>query len=358
MSDEVKVAYYEVSIGGKTYESKNVGKFYTTSDLNQPDEARVTISNLHETDREQCRPGKELIIKAGYNKPGEVFKGTIFTAVPHFDVGKAWTIELTAYNKLYKLKEKPHSETYQQQTIQQMVQKVAGRHGLSANFGKEPPSKPECKWDHMHQASKSDFDFLQYLALLSNRVFYCVDDTLYFVRRETDKAPIAKLKYGTTGPDSLDSFTPDVTDANQLGSVTVAAWDYTASDDSAQSVRGKAQTKNSSLGQRDSKATANEHFILPVRNTGQAKLAAESLLERRQFEKSTAKGITGGSHKIKLAQVIELELGNPSKDGGKYYLSRVIHKFSNDTGLAELLGGEGMGGYRTIFEGKRDVDIG
>lgn len=356
--DPVKVAKYEVTIGGKKYKSEDVASFYVTSDLNHPDEARVKISNLKEEDRDKCKPGSELEIKAGYTEVATVFKGTVYTAVPHFDLGQPWTIEVTAYNKIYKLKEAPHSETYQEMTIQQMVNKVVGRHGLSANFGKEPPSGADCKWNHMHQANKTDYDFLQYLALLSNRVVFCRDNTVYFVRRETDKAPVATLKYGVTGEDSLDSFTPDITNANQVKSVTVAAWDYTAADASAQGVRGKATTQNSPLGSREGSSGGDMHFVLPVRNTGQAKLAAQSLLERTQFEKSTAHGVTGGNGKITVAEVLKLDLQSSGKDDGKYYLSRVIHKFSNEGGLVELVGASGMGGYRTMFEGKRDVDIG
>lgn len=360
----VRVATYKIVIGGKTYDREKIASFQVTSDLNKPDEAKVRLSNLHAEDRDKCKPGKDLTIEVGYDdgkNKGKIFEGKISAGMPHFDVGGAWTIEVTAYDKSYEMKRQPRSETYQEMTIQQMVQKVVSRTpSLSPDFGKEPPSGSEYKWNHMQQANKTDYDFLLYLALLSNRVVFCRESKLYFVRREKDKAPEVTLKYGVTGENSLQSLRSDQSRSveGHIKSVTVAAWDYTASDDSGQSVRGKATSAGSKLGSNDVDGGSDLHFILPVRNTAQAKIAAQSLLETQQFERGTAECVADGNAKIKVGDVIKLEVDGSSKDDGNYYLSRVVHKYSHEPGLGSLLGDEVINGYCTIFEGKRDADIG
>ena len=68
-----------------------------------------------------------------------------------------------------------------------------------------------------------------------------------------------------------------------------------------------------------------------------------------------------GDHKLKVGEIVKVKLSSkdPNSDyDGNYYLTRVEHRYSQEGGMVDLVGAAGMGGFRTIFNGKRDAGKG
>lgn len=349
----------KVKIGGQEVPRDGLEQFEVHADLDQPDMADVTLTNIGGDNSGQYNPGDEVEISMHHEGETDdlVFKGKVISVHPTFDVHRPPSVMLTAMNELHELARERKTRTYLKQSEKQIIEKVAGEHNLSVDFGTTPPTIVH---EHIHQSNQTDLSFLRLMAARSGREVRVQDKVLQYRKRQKDKGPVATLAYGKAGQGGgedggLEYFAPRMSSAKQVKKVTVKGWD----PDKKQEIVGEATASGSQLGgshggQSRSDAPNLHVHNVPVRSKEEADAVAQSILEERLMDFITGTATARGNAQIKPGTVVMLKCYD-QRFQGKYYVTGVKHRFTrnNATGVA---GGAGLGGYRTEFSFKRDAE--
>jgi phage protein D len=140
---------------------------------------------------------------------------------------------------------------------------------------------------------------------------------------------------GSAPPPSLIAFTPTVSSAEQVGSVTVNGWDFAAKKAIAVTVDGETSP---ALGPRGAvtgpKAAKGKHSVVvdaPVTSPEEAKHLAESLLFERAYRFLTASGKTIGLPDLRPGDNVEIHGVGPTF-GGTWHVEKATHTL-NASGL-------------------------
>ena len=157
----------KVNIGGQIPDD-DIEHFEVRGDLDQPDIAEITLSNVGSKYSGKIKPGTQVTVKMQMEGEGEddLFTGKVTGINPIWDLKRAVSIKIWAMNDLHKLARERKTRTFVKQTIKQVVDTIAGEHGLSADFGKEPPT---LKLDHLHQNNVTDLSYVRLLAARTGR---------------------------------------------------------------------------------------------------------------------------------------------------------------------------------------------
>ncbi|MCS6912922.1 MAG: contractile injection system protein, VgrG/Pvc8 family [Myxococcales bacterium] len=351
MSKRVIAGQPKINIGGEIPE-EDIEHFEIRADLDQPDMAEISLSNIGSRYTRQIKPGTTVTVKMQMEgeEEDELFKGRVTGINPIWDIKRAVSLKVWAMNDLHKLARERKTRTFVQRTVKQIVETIAGEHGLSAKFGKEPPT---LKLDHLHQNNVTDLAYLRWLAARTGREILVEDNTLYFRKPEKDQGPIMTLDFTEEGKETnVDYLSLMLSVANQVQKVTVRGWD----PDKKEVIVGEA-TNSPGLGGRGggsafSDAPNLQFFDVPVRSKEEADLIAKSIMEERQMSYIMGQGTARGNGKIRPGVMIQVKCTDPAFDG-KYQVSSVRHSYAHSSG--GLGTGATMGGYRTQFQLRRDA---
>jgi phage protein D len=200
--------------------------------------------------------------------------------------------------------------------------------------------------DYLAQENQYDIDFLLYRARVRGYVV--------FVREESEQTPERHLYFGPSespSPDetyelqwgtSLIDFTPTLTTANQVKSVTVNGWDRRRK----KAISGKAELKdlreNRDFDEILQECDPREEVVVnrPVFTSDEAKKLAKALLKDRHKEMVKASGTTIGLPNLRAGRKIEIvNLG--ARFSGTYFVTESTHTISDS-------------GYITRFKARRE----
>lgn len=387
----------KITIGGEEIDRKHIASFEVMKDIDQPDHASIILANFGQDsggggdgggggglfgflmgfleminpnvtgDRFSVKPkgGADLIVKMKQEGDAEetVFEGQVTGFHPSFDTHLPVTVHIRGMNKMHKFTRERRTRTFVNQTEQQIVSKIIQDNGLTADFGREPPTLLH---EHLHQPNCTDLEFLRLRAARTCRECYVEKDTFYFRKRQKDDGPVAELKYGNEGTGgsaggaALENFTPEFATSGQVNKCTVHGWDPAGASRDAQMLTGKAEASASPLGGEQGSTAYGDSpelhiFDIPVRTREEADLLAKSVLEERQMNFITAEAVTEGNAKVKPGCVVKLKTSD-ARFNGKYYVGGVHFSFSE--GMTGLGGGKGVGGYKMHLKLKRDAGQG
>jgi Bacteriophage probable baseplate hub protein len=320
-------------------------------DLDLPDMAAVVLSNKSTKWTEKVKPGDAVEVKLGFASNAAdsniVFKGEVTGLEPLYDTKGGQRVTVRALSPLHKLARGKKSVAYLNVSDKDIVDKIVGNYGMSAEYGDAPPT---VKYDHIYQHNQSDLEFIRLRAARLGFEVYGWDTKLYF-RKRTEQDSGISFEWGVGGADTvLERFAPRLSTANQVSEVRVRAWD----PEQKKEILGSAKPASSKLGdETGTKVTeAAQHtnvlmidVDVPVFSKEQADNIAKSILQDRLMSFITGDATVKGNPSIKPGIITTIKCGDQRFDG-KYYVTSVRHRYVHE-------GPEH--GYRTDFRFKRDA---
>jgi phage protein D len=271
--------------------------------------------------------------------PEALFEGEITALEADFDAGGSFTV-IRAFDVAHRLFRGRRTETYTQVTASDVATTVAKRAGLAT--GKVDATSTV--FDHVSQASVSDWDFLDALAREIGHEVAVRQGKLDFCKpQQAAQAPAAQgtpragedplvLRQGT----DLLRFRAVVTSAEQVKEVQVRGWDVAAKE----AVVATAAAETTSAVLADAKPADLAKLFgdpvhvatdVPYRSQAEVEAAAKALADSIAGVFAEVDGVARGNPKLRAASSISLAgLGSPFD--GKYVVTRSRHVFDAGAG--------------------------
>ena len=300
---------------------------------------------------------KEVQVWMGYaGDLRQMLKGTFTTMEPHFTASGPMILNVRGLNGLHQLRRKQYSTTWNDKRDSEIAQNIATL--TDKDLGKDKKRFPmpivinqnalgdEDPLPYVAQKSQYDIDFLLTRALRLGYVVYireadpssAVADErkphLYFGpsdgRQPGRRDVTFELKWGV----SLIDFTPTLTTANQIKSVTVVGWDRAKKKPI--SVKATLDDKelniNSDMHELLNSCDPREEIVVdkPVYAQKDAKALAQSILKDRTKEIVKAGGTCVGLPDLRAGRRVELG-GLGARFDGTYFITDTTHTI-NDSG--------------------------
>src|SRR3954452_5806173 len=188
--------------------------------LTLPDTAlvRITDPRGENVDGNPLVVGAKLEIKFGgleANATTSVFKGQITTVEPEFTPSGV-TISARAYDNAHKLNRERKTRTFQNMSASDMVKKIVGEAGLSADV-----QSTSVVHEFFQQSNETDWDFAWRLALMHDYEIVVTGDKLNFRKAGGNGGATLSLRWG----ESLTTYRPRMSGIQQVNTVEVRGWD-------------------------------------------------------------------------------------------------------------------------------------
>ena len=298
--------------------------------LTLPDMALVRLKDPkgEAIDNHPLQLGKDLEIKAaatGERATTSIFKGQIAAVEPEFGA-QGVVISIRAYDKAHKLNRQRKTRTFQQMSASDMIRKIAGDSGLSADV-----KSTSVVHEFFQQSNETDWDFAWRLALMHDYEIV-VDDTKLQFRpaNKGDGAPV-ELTY----QDTMISFRPRMSGVQQPKTVNIRAWDPkskkvvtgTSSNGTTSSQAGVQRAKVSNDLGGGTTAIADR----VAANNGEANALAKSTLDRMSDAFYEADGVAFGNPKITAGCKVKIA-GVGQQFSGNYTVTSSTHTYRGATG--------------------------
>jgi phage protein D len=343
----LKVTLEEGELGGFTLELTN---HFEVPDRGKEGDAE---REFRHSDDAELQLFKQVKISMGY--PGRMSRmliGEITSIQGSFPSAGAPTLTITGTDYMNRLRQAvpgdDRSKNYPGLADWQIAQQIAERHELG--FSPKSAKQGETR-KLIAQGTDDDLKFL--LRLAKRNHFECcivVEDekpALYFGpprdKRDGSSAKQLKLVYGT----SLISFSPRLSVAEQVTSLTVRGWNPRKKEKFKYTAEAKDLPKTSNEGESGPEVVKNN--LKKVREQRVVNLPVQSQQEAKDraiemFTESAYKFLTGSGEAIgepELRPLVNLELGGLGKRySGVYYVTKTEHSY-------------GASGYSTSFDVKR-----
>jgi phage protein D/phage baseplate assembly protein gpV len=321
---EEHVASYDVLIDGQdlAQEQKDRIKEIRIVDfLRLPDVCtiHVTYPKGEGVDTMPFEIGKALEVRLGAKEalaPVTLFKGQMVTIEPEFGAGGC-SVLVRAYDRSHLLHRSRKARTFQNQTSSDIVQKVAGDAGLSAEV--DASGEPH---DFVQQDNETDWDFMWRLADRIGFEVIVEDSVLSFKRPSFEGA--TELEW----PETLRSFRPRVTAVQQVHEVTLRAQDpktKQAIESTASSPQQIAQIglDRETIAKAFDEATVHV-ATQPVQSKGEGDQLTQALLDLLANGYIAAEGTAPGNPKIRAGAKVKVS-GVGQRFSGTYRVATSTH---------------------------------
>jgi phage protein D len=298
--------------------------------LTLPDMALVRLVDPKgdSIDSHPLQLGKDLEIKVaatGDRATTRIFKGQIAAVEPEF-TANGCIISIRAYDKAHKLNRARKTRTFQQMSAADMVSKIAGENGLSANV-----TATNVVHEFFQQSNETDWDFAWRLALMHDYEVVVDDTSLEFRPANEGSGAAVALKW----QDTLISFRPRMSGVQQPQTVNVRAWDpkgktvVTGSATNGTTTSTAGVTRASVANDLGGGTTAVTDRVAV--NPGEANAIAKSTLNRMSDAFYEADGVAFGSPKIKAGAQVQVS-GVGQKFSGTFTVTSSTHSYRGTTG--------------------------
>jgi uncharacterized protein involved in type VI secretion and phage assembly len=302
--------------------------------LQLPDMAMVRITDPkgENVDKQPMQLGKNIEIKTagtGANATTSIFKGQIAAVEPEFGQ-QGVVISIRAYDNAHKMNRQRKTRTFQQMSASDMVRKIAGDSGLSADV-----KSTSVVHEFFQQSNETDWDFAWRLALMHDYEVVVSDAKLIFRPANEGKDGNVTLTY----QDNMLSFRPRMSGVQQPKTVNIRAWDPkgkqvvlgSAASAITSSQAGVQRAKVSSDLGGGTTAIADR----VAANNGEANALAKSTLTRMADAYYEADGVAKGDPAIKSNTKVKIE-GVGQKFGGTFVITSATHHYRGSTGYQTL----------------------
>ncbi len=277
--------------------------------------------------------GDQIEIRLGdieASSPDPVFVGEIVTFEPEF-TNAAATICVRAYDKSHRMHRNRRSATFQDMTLADVVQKVAGENGLQVGTVDSTPTVHP----FLQQSMESDLDFVNRLAAMENCEFGVSEDRVFLHLRRNGSGPVPTLSWR----ENVKSFKPRMSAAQQHDKVRVSSYDPVSRAAVVGEATQPGAIPRAAQEARDKATTFGGSELLVadrIANTAEeARTIAQSTLDTLAGGSFEAEGVMEGDPAVKAGGKLRLEGFGPRFDG-EHQLTSVTHVY-------------GHGDFRTRF---------
>ena len=306
--------------------------------LTMPDSATVRFTDpkgdLVDDLMGKFEVGTDIEIKAGSadeRTTKTVFKGQVIAYEPDF--GQTGVeISIRALDKGHKLQRVRKVRTFQQMSASDIVNKIVGDHGLSAQV-----DSTSVVYEFFQQSAETDWELLTRLARDHGYRFYVDDNKLHFREADSTEGSTVSLKW----MDNLISFRPRVSGIQQVDTINVRSWDPKSKANVSGTASGGTSTSQSGV-QRSTIATDSGGGTTLIADraadtASEANGIAKSALSGRADAFLEAEGLAFGDPDIRAGRKVKVE-GVGTQLAGEYIVSASTHVYRGKTG------------YRTGFQ--------
>lgn len=269
----------------------------------------------------------EVSVSNAKNAASVVFTGEIVAVGVDQSPGGRHELLVEAFDRTHRLSGETTIKAYLEQSRDDVVKAIAGRHGLSAKADATGGPEP-----YLLQTS-SDYAFLWEMARVVGFEWFADGKTLHFRKRAATKG--AKLTWG----EDLLRFTARYSGVEVVSELTVQGWDPTQQKDfSGKAGPVVASPKPEQLGSgakfvKEQYGKAKGKFGKPlilsstaVRDAKEAEAYAASVASDLVGAGLTVRGEAWGNPAIKPGTMIEVARMGKSLSG-TYYVTDVEHVF-------------------------------
>ncbi|WP_152042263.1 phage late control D family protein [Salinigranum salinum] len=319
---------FTVGVGSTTFTESSgvISDLSVDTAVDRADRASFTLNYPfdHETgefdglDWTAFEPGVDLAVSMGYADELEpLFVGRIQSVEPTFPSGEGPTVRVSGYGLIHEMTRGTRSRSWDDATDSDVAREIASDHG----FTDLTVESTDLERPKIIQQGQSDYSFLEGLAERNYFELFARRDAFEFGPPRQRSEPIATLRYG----ESLDSFSPTINRAEQVGTVVVRGWDPATREP----IVGRAEHGESS-------AAGTRVLEIPVGSTEEANRIAEADLNRTLQGEVEGSAETVGLPEIQAGEWVRLE-GTGERFTGNYYVESATHTL-------------GASGYRTTFQ--------
>jgi uncharacterized protein involved in type VI secretion and phage assembly len=328
-TSERHVALYSVLVGDIEVDerlSRRIREVRILSYLRLPDMCTVSVvypkGNEGEDQPIDSHPfdiGKPLEVKLGARDQlttTSLFKGQVVSQEVSFGAGGVELL-VRGYDRSHALIRARKVRTFQNQTTSDIVSKVLGEAGFSAQC--DSTGDPH---DFMQQDNETDWDFIWRLAERVGFEFVVQDTNAYF------RKPSADNPVDLDWPQTLRSFSPRVTATQQAQQVTLAAFDPKAKQAIGVSASSPEQVARIGVA-RSAVASAFDgadvHIATePVKTESEGQALAQALLDKLANGYIAAEGVSDGNPSIRAGTCVQVS-GVGQKFSGLYRVAAATH---------------------------------
>ena len=282
-------------------------------------------------DRDVIDFGKPLNIRIGDGDAGgEVFNGYITGIEGRFIESRPPELLLLAEDKLQDLRMVRRSRTFEDVTLDDVIDTIASDHGLSADVDIDSP-----QYRVLAQLNQSDLAFLQERARLIDAEVSIRDGRIAVQSRRRRRVSELTLRY----KQRLHEFSVNADLAHQRTHLAVGGWDVAGK--SATEVEVDQSIMQSELGGGRSGGTILQDAFgrrretishLTPANEDETRNLAESHYRRISRRFVTGQGIAEGDVRLRAGAAVALEGVGPWFNG-EYYVTEAVHSFAPGQGF-------------------------
>ncbi len=334
---EKHVASYQIRLNGAELEPElmnALGEIKIVDSLMLPDSLDLTmfinsydkVQATQDVDSQPFKIGTDLVVKAGALEDQApmttVFEGQVVAIDADFGHGGI-SLGVRAYDAGHKLMRNRKARVFKQQTVSDAVQLVIRENGLSADV-----TSTDVTMDWLQQDNETDWDFIWRLARGIGYWLLIDGKTARFLpAADVVKEETVELAW----PDTIASFHPRVSGAQQVKTVTASAWDPKAKR--AYSSSAGASEELSKIGLTRSKVSNDlGGGAIHISNSsavdqGEVEALAKATLDRIATAYVEAEAHIPGNPKVKAGVTLKIT-GVGEQFSGEYLVGTVRHSLS------------------------------
>jgi len=334
---ENHVASYQITLDGAELKPElmnALGEIKIVDSLMLPDSLDLTmfinsydkVKAAQDVDGQPFKIGADLVVKAGALEDQApmttVFEGQVVAIDADFGHGGI-SLGVRAYDLGHKLMRTRKARVFKKQTISDAVKSVLGENGLSPDV-----TSTNVTMDWLQQDNETDWDFIWRLARGIGYWLLIDGKTARFVPAEdVVKQETIELAW----PDTIASFHPRVTGAQQVKTVTAKAWDPKAKRVFSSSAGASKELSKIGL-QRSEVSNDLGGGAIHISNSSAVDQAevedlAEATLNRIATAYVEAEAHIPGNPKVKAGVTLKIT-GVGTQFSGEYLVGTVRHSLS------------------------------
>lgn len=320
---------FELAVGGTTYQEAGglLEDLLVETTVDGADLCSFTLTHpfypekgaFADLEWSSIEPGSDLELSIGWGGKGQIeplFVGTSKSIKADFDSESGGSVSVSGYGPLYDMMQGVVERSWSETTVVDVAEEILNEYFSSVEVDGDGSER-----NRIIQHGQNDYRFLRELAAEYGFEFYAERDSAYFTPRSSIGGgdPEMTLTYGNT----LDTFSAEISTAEQLETVEVRYWDMNAEKEIVGTASG-------GVGE------GKEVFRIACDSKEEADAIAEGKLAEMSMSRASGWGETDGIPELVAGTIIRLE-GLGDRFSNNYYVTRASHKM-------------GRAGYRTSFD--------
>jgi hypothetical protein len=344
---------WKLTLAGEEVKATDIVQFTVNKSLDQPDEANVVLRNTDHRYTAKAKDGETLSLKTtspGSDDMKQLFDGKIASAKPQYAGGGESRIVIKGYCSLFKKLQGKKRDTFQDQTDQQILQKVLGNIDFQG-----PDEAPTYK--HVTRPNMSDLEFARMRAARMGCYIFNDNGTIKVHKPKFEDSGIEFYVYENEGKQHrMKKFDPALTGSQILKAMEVRGYD----PEKKEAIVARVNAEPSKLGNTEASAAASESAAdctftcdEPIFSKEEATMIAKAKLLRHNLQYIRATAEAFGNADYKPGIVVKIFINSQAADrfDGGYFVVSTTHKYSHGTQTNP------DGGYTVFFILARNAEV-